>query len=100
MVLQTSVVLPVLESITVFKGTHLQVTALAFSWLTTTQCSISSAVHGGIWLRMGGGVAAIGYFFAAQPARSRQKHQPGFSSCPPFSLSPRPLVDGNLGYTP
>ena len=47
-VLQTRVVWPVFESITVFTGRHLQVTVLAFSCLTTTQCSMSSAVGGGI----------------------------------------------------
>ncbi len=78
MVLQTSVVCPVFASITVVRGRQLQVTVLAFSCLTTTQCSMSSAVGGGIWLRMGGGVAATGCFFAAQPARSRQNISPAF----------------------
>ena len=98
-VLQTSVVCPVFESITVFAGRHLQVTVLAFSCLTTTQCSMSSAVGGGVWLRMGGGVAATGCFFAAQPARSRQNTSPVFLMPSVFALS-RPLVDGNLGYLP
>src|SRR5258708_24431532 len=57
---------------TVVAGRQLHVTVVAFSCWTTTQCSISSAVGGGIWLRMGGGVAATGCFFAAQPASSRQ----------------------------
>ena len=85
-VLQTSVVCPVFESITVVTGRHLQVTVFAFSCLTTTQCSMSSAVGGGVWLRMGGGVAATGCFFAAQPARSRQNTSPVFLM-PLFSLS-------------
>jgi hypothetical protein len=46
--LQTSVACPVFESITVVMGRHLQVTVLAFSCLTTTQCSMSSAVGGGV----------------------------------------------------
>jgi len=57
-----------------------------------------SAVAGGIWLRMGGGVATTGGFFAAQPVRSRQNPRQIFLM-PLFSLSPDPLVDGNLGYT-
>jgi hypothetical protein len=57
-----------------------------------------SAVGGGIWLRMGGGVATTGGFFAAQPVRSRQNPRQIFLM-PLFSLSPDPLVDGNLGYT-
>jgi hypothetical protein len=83
--LHTNVVCPVFESITVFAGKQLQVTVLAFSCLTTTQCSMSSAVGGGIWLRMGGGVAATG-FFAAQPASSRQHTSQAFLM-PLFSLS-------------
>jgi hypothetical protein len=47
---------------------------------------------------MGGGVAATGVFFAAQPARSRQNTSPAFLMLSVFALS-RPLVDGNLGYT-
>lgn len=96
--LQTRVVWPVLESITVFAGTQLQVTVLAFSCLITTQCSMSSAVGGGTRLRMGGGVVATGVFFAAQPARSKQNTSPAFLMLF-FALS-RSLVDGNLGYTP
>jgi hypothetical protein len=46
---------------------------------------------------MGGGVAATGCFFAAQPARSRQNTSPVFLMPSVFALS-RPLVDGNLGY--
>ena len=76
----------------------LQVTVLEFSCLVTTQCSMTSAVGGGSWLRMGGGVAATGVFFAAQPASSRQNTSPGFLMFSVFALS-RPLVDGNLGYT-
>ena len=77
-VLQTSVVCPVFESITVVTGRQLQVTVLAFSCLTTTQCSMSSAVGGGSWLRVGGGVAATGCFFAEQPAKSKQNTSQGF----------------------
>jgi len=33
-----------------------------------------SAEAGGDWLRIGGGVAVTGCFFAAQPARSRQNN--------------------------
>jgi hypothetical protein len=99
MVLQTSVVCPVFESITVFTGRQLQVTVLAFSCLTTTQCSITSALGGGIWLRIGGGVAAIGCFLAAQPARNRHNTSPAFFMLSVFAL-PRPLVDGKLGYSP
>jgi len=51
---------------------------LAFSCLITTQCSMSSAAGEGSWLRMGGGVAATGCFFAAQPARSRQNTSQAF----------------------
>jgi hypothetical protein len=98
MALQTRVVCPVFESITVFTGRQLQVTVLAFSCLVTTQCSMTSAVGGGSWLRMGGGVAATGCFFAAQPARSRQNTSPAFFMLSVFAL-PRSLVDGNLGYT-
>jgi hypothetical protein len=84
--LQTKVVCPVFESITVFAGKQLQVTVLAFSCLTTTQCSMSSAVGGGIWLRIGGGVAATGDLFAAQAASSRQQTSQAFLM-PLFSLS-------------
>jgi hypothetical protein len=97
--LQISLVCPVFESITVVRGRQLQVTLFAFSCLTTTQCSINSAVGGGNWLRTGGGVAATGCFFAAQPARSRQTTSQTFLMPSVFALS-RPLVDGNLGYTP
>ncbi len=45
--LQTSLVCPVFESMTVVTGRQLQVTVLAFSCLTTTQCSMSSARGGG-----------------------------------------------------
>ena len=96
--LQTSVVRPVFESIRVVAGWQRQVTVLEFSCSTTTQCWMISAVGGGIWLRMGGGVAATGGFFAAQPVRSRQSPRHIFLM-PLFSLSPDPLVDGNLGYT-
>ena len=77
-VLQISLVCPVFASMTVLCGKQLQVTVLLFSCLTTTQCSMSSAVGGGNWLRTGGGVAATGCFFAAQPARSRQNAKPAF----------------------
>jgi len=97
--LQTNLVCPVFESITVVTGRQLQVTVLAFSCLTTTQCSMSSAMGGGSWLRIGGGVAATGCFFAAQPARSRQNTSQAFLMPFVFALS-CPLVDGNLGYTP
>lgn len=98
MTLQTSLVCPVFESITVVRGRQLQVTVLVFSCLTTTQCSISSAVGGGNWLRIGGGVAASGCFFAAQPARSRQTTSQTFLMPSVFTLL-RPLVDVNLGYS-
>jgi hypothetical protein len=96
--LQTSLVCPVFESMTVLWGKQLQVTVLLFSCLTTTQCSMSSAVGGGNWLRTGGGVAATGCFFAAQPARSKQNTKPAFLMPSVFALS-RLNVDGNLGYT-
>jgi hypothetical protein len=73
--LQTMTVCPVLESIRVVTGTHRQDTVFAFSRLVTTQCSMTSAVGGGIWLFNGaggggaGGVAATGCFFAEQPIR-------------------------------
>ena len=44
-------VCPVLESIRVVTGTQRQDTVFAFSRLVTTQCSMTSAVGGGIWLR-------------------------------------------------
>ena len=96
--LQTSLVCPVFESITVVTGRQLQVTVLAFSCFTTTQCSMSSAIGGGNWLRIGGGVAATGCFFAVQPARSRQNTNQAFLMPFVFALS-CPNVDGNLGYT-
>src|SRR5258706_7096204 len=96
--LQTSRVCPVLESITVVTSRQLHVSVLAFSCLTTTQCSMSSAVGGGSWLLIGGGVAATGCFFAAQPARSRQNSSQAFLMPFVFPLS-CPLVDGNLSYT-
>ena len=97
--LQTSLVCPVFESITVVTSRQLQVTVLVFSCLITTQCSMSSAVGGGIWLRIGSGVGATGCFFAAQPTRSRQDTSKAFLI--PFVLARScPLVDGNLGYTP
>ena len=50
---------------------------------------------------MGGGVgvAATGCFFSAQPARSRQNTSAVFFMLSVFARA-RPLVDGNLGYTP
>ncbi len=53
-------VCPVFESIRVVTGSQRQVTVLAFSCLLTTQCSIASALGGGIWLRTGAGAAATG----------------------------------------
>jgi hypothetical protein len=99
MTLHTNVVCPVFESITVFAGTQLQVTVLAFSCFDITQCSMSSADGGGSWLRIGGGVAATGVFFAAHPASSMQSTKTVFLMLSVFALS-RVLVDGNLGYTP
>ena len=43
-------VCPVLESIRVVTGSQRQVTVLAFSCLLITQCSMASALAGGIWL--------------------------------------------------
>src|SRR5437588_10293224 len=97
--LQTSLVCPVFESITVVTGRQLQVTVLAFSCFTTTQCSMSSAGGGGNWLRIGGGVDATGCLFAVQPARSRQDTSQAFLMPFVFALS-CPLVYGNLGYSP
>src|SRR5580704_6870515 len=107
--LQTSVVCPVLESIRVVTARQLHVTVLAFSCLTTTQCSTVSAVSGGARLRMGGGVGpAVTGFFGPHPDRIRQapirqatRETPSPSVLMPsvFALS-RPLVDGNLDYRP
>ena len=94
--LQTSVVCPVFESITVVSGRQLQVTVLAFSCLVTTQCSITSEFAGGNSLRMGGAVVATG-FFAAQPVRSRHTTSQPFLMSLVVALS-RQLVDGNLDY--
>ena len=75
--LQTMTVCPVLESIRVVTGSQRHDTVFAFSRLVTTQCSMTSAVGGGIWLRTGagggggGGATATGFFLAAQPARPR-----------------------------
>jgi hypothetical protein len=76
--LQTITVCPVLESIRVVTGSQRHDTVLAFSCLVITQCSMTSAVGGGIWLRTGagaagegGGAVATGFFLAAQPARPR-----------------------------
>jgi hypothetical protein len=75
--LQTMTVCPVLESIRVVTGSQRHDTVFAFSRLVTTQCSMTSAVGGGIWLRTGagggggGGASATGFFLAAQPARPR-----------------------------
>jgi len=76
----------VFESITVVAGRQLQVTVLAFSCLTTTQCSMSSAVGGGSWLRMGGGLAATG---SSSPRNWPEagKIPAKLSSCSLFSLS-------------
>jgi hypothetical protein len=72
--LQTIAVCPVFESIFVVTGRQLQDTVFAFSCLITTQCSISSAVGGGIWLRIG----AIGRCLAAQPTRNRKEMSHSF----------------------
>jgi hypothetical protein len=78
--LHTTAVFPVFESIFVVTGMQAQVTVLAFSSFTTTQCSINSADDGGIWLFRGftsgggGGVGCgggAGGFFAAQPASNK-----------------------------
>ena len=69
------------------------VTVLAFSCFTTTQCSMSSAMGGGNWLRIGGGIAATGCFFAA---RSKQNTSQAFLMPFVFAVS-CPNVDGNLG---
>ena len=45
--LQTSVICPVFESIKVVAGWQRQVTVLAFSCSTTTQCWMISALGGG-----------------------------------------------------
>src|SRR6267154_3587602 len=95
--LQTRVECPVFESITVVRGRQLQVTVLAFSCLTTTQCSMSSALEGGNWLRTGGGVVATGGLFAAHPARSKQDTSQKFLMSSVFARM-RLLVDGDLGY--
>src|SRR5260370_36450609 len=76
--LQTNLVCPVFESITVVTGRQLQVTVLAFSCLTTTQCSMSSAMGGGSWLRIGGCDVATGCLFAAPTARRRRNTSPAF----------------------
>lgn len=77
-------VCPVLESIRVVTGSQRQETVFAFSRLVTTQCSMTSAEGGGIWLRngAGGGGAtacggATGFFLAEQPTRhnSRMSHR-------------------------
>ena len=73
---------PVLESIRVVTGSQRHDTVFAFSCLVTTQCSITSAVGGGIWLRTGDGAAAgggegeapaTGFFLAEQPTRHKSK---------------------------
>jgi hypothetical protein len=81
--LHTMTVCPVLESIRVVTGTQRHETVFAFSRLVTTQCSMTSAVGGGIWLFTctgGGGVAGVtaaGFFLAEQPIRhtSRMSHR-------------------------
>src|SRR6266852_8885313 len=72
--LQTIAVCPVFESIFVVTGRQLQDTVFAFYCLITTQCSISSAVGGGIWLRIG----AIGRCLAAQPTKNRKEMSQSF----------------------
>jgi hypothetical protein len=88
---------------TVVPGRQLHVTVLAFSCFVTTQCSMTSALAGGSWLRTsggaaGGGVAATGCFFAAQPVNSRQTTRQPLLMSIVFALY-RQLVDANLGYT-
>jgi hypothetical protein len=102
--LHTSVVCPVFESIRVVTARQLQVTVLAFSCFTTTQCSMVSAVSGGAWLRMGGGVCAgpaVTGLFGPHPARIKQTPRetpsPAVLMSSVFALS-CPLVDGNLDY--
>ncbi len=79
--LQTMTVCPVLESIRVVTGSHRHDTVLAFSRLVTTQCSMTSAVGGGMRLRTaagGGGCGgATGFFLAEQPTtnKSRMSHR-------------------------
>jgi hypothetical protein len=79
--LQTISVWPVLESILVVIGTQAQDTVLAFSCRVMTQCSMISALEGGIWLRTGratagagvgggGGGATVAGCLAAQPLKS------------------------------
>ena len=68
--LQTSVVCPVFESIRVVTARQLQVTVLEFSCFTTTQCSIVSAVSGGVTLFTATGVGlAVTGFFGPHPPR-------------------------------
>jgi hypothetical protein len=81
--LQTITVCPVLESIRVVTGSQRHDTVFAFSCLVTTQCSMTSAVGGGIWLRTGDGAAAegggvgvaTGFFLAEQPTRNRTQNR-------------------------
>ena len=79
--LQTMTVCPVLESIRVVTGTQRQDTVLAFSRLVTTQCSMTSAVGGGIRLRTGAGGrrwcgGATGFFLAEQPTSEQKQDEP------------------------
>jgi hypothetical protein len=81
--LQTIVMCPVFESILVVTGRQLQDTVFAFSCLTTTQCSISSADGGGSWLRIGrsiggDGDGATGGRLATQPIRKRKEMMQSF----------------------
>jgi len=99
--LQTRMMCPVWESMRVIVGSQLQVTVLAFSCLVTTQCSIVSAEAGGKWLRIGGGAAAAGCFFVAQPLKSIHRSSP--ATARPFSMPSvfalfRPSVDGKFDY--
>jgi hypothetical protein len=74
-------VCPVLESIRVVTGSQRHDTVFAFSFLVTTQCSMTSAVGGGILLRTGAGATvgaggeggATGVFLAEQPTRHTSK---------------------------
>ena len=78
--LQTMTMCPVFESILVVAGRQRQDTVFAFSSFVTTQCSMSSAFAGGIWLRITGagggargGVGAAGFFLPAQPISNTTK---------------------------
>ena len=91
-------VCPVFESIRVVTGSQRHETVFAFSCLVTTQCSMTSAVGGGIWLRTGagaaaegggGGAAATGFFLAPHPARQRIENRNRTEQS--FLITPYPL---------